>query len=350
VSDLKTIYQALIEEGKIKPDKIQAEIVNDLSRVESGLLSWQHAFLARAFGKVFKGLYICGGVGMGKTLLMDLFYNNLNFTQKARYHFHAFMRFVDFELRRLQGAANPVTKLAKEFSKQVKVLCLDEFLVHDVADAMILAEFFPELFKQGIVLVVTSNTNPEDLYFDGVQRDRFLPVIALLQQHCQILRLNPGKDYRQGHDKNKTRYYYPLTQDNTQKFLTHFQESDKLASIADNSILIQKRHIKVKGLGEKSIWFAFKDLCHIPRSKFDYLELAEKFSTIFVSDVPCFVAADTSSVVLWIHLIDVLYDTKVQLVILAEDEATHLYSKGPFLASFARTLSRLQEMQSNIYD
>ncbi len=295
-----------------------------------------------------KGLYIVGPVGAGKTYLMDLFYDNLIITHKARFHFHHFMQQIDKKLRQLQGHPNPVAIVVKQLASQVKVLCLDEFLVNDVAYAMILAQLIKELFKRRIILVVTTNTEVDDLYKDGVGRERFLPAIAQIKKNCNIVTIYSDIDHRLGHGEEIKAYFYPLNNQVKQLFAQQFQ---KISQTTDENgeISILNRPIKFVSKNKKAIWFNFDAICNVPRCQLDYLEIANKFNTIFISDIPDLSKNSIVQTILFMHLIDVVYDRGVRLFMSAAVSLDKLYTEGELLVPFARTVSRLQEMQAMDY-
>lgn len=307
---------------------------------KSGWFSWKK--------KQIKGIYVYGTVGVGKTFLMDLFYDNLDLKDKKRFHFHQFMQQVDHELRVLQGSKNPLRMIAQTLAKTTKVICFDEFMVEDVAYAMILAELLQALFQAGVVLVATSNLEPDHLYSKGVHRSRFLPAIAAIKSHCAILKLNEHKDYRLGRAPKLYAYLYPLTESVELQLEQQFQQLTGHEK-AQGQISIQNRSIPFIACQPEVIWFDFKVLCHSPRSQLDYLELADRFSTIFVSAIPCLKDKDTLAALLLMHVVDVLYDRGVKLIISAQCPVEQLYQEGELKMEFQRTASRLMEMQSEDY-
>jgi cell division protein ZapE len=235
---------------------------------------------------VIKGLYVYGPVGVGKTYLVDLLYQYVEEKKKARFHFHHFMQQIDAQLRRLQGQKDPLRHIAKNIAQSVRLLCFDEFLVHDVAYAMILAELLKALHEQGVILVISSNTKPDDLYLNGAHRSRFLPAIAIIKNHCDVFFLNEDRDYRMGRKPLLEAYLYPL---NALTAKSMEQQFTLLAQdIRTNGLInIQNRDIPYIQCDEKSVWFAFDVICNLPRSQLDYLEIADLFDNVFVSGIPC---------------------------------------------------------------
>lgn len=342
-------YNAAIVSAEITDDLLQREVIEHLQRVADELAqpsSWFRKLLRHPNPVI--GLYLYGPVGAGKTYLMDLFYQGITEKKKARFHFHHFMQQIDAQLRRLQGKKDPIKQIAMNFAKTTRLLCLDEFLVHDVADAMILAELLHALFAQQVVIVATGNTPPDDLYLHGVHRERFLPAIALLKQYCEIFKLSEVRDYRLGRMPQMQAYLYPLNEKTTQAFNNQF---DQLAGpIADHhELCIQQRMVEVVKWSGRTVWFEFDIICNLPRCQLDYLEIAERFDTIFVSNISVLGINDSVKTILLVHFIDVMYDRGVRLILSAAVPAQELYPAGPMLNTFKRTLSRLEEMQSMDY-
>ncbi len=343
-----TQYEAAIHRGEIDDDSLQRDILMHMQglaeRVKKSNSSWLYPLIKPQI----KGVYLYGPVGVGKTYLIDLFYDCLEEKKKARFHFHHFMQQVDAQLRRLQGQKNPLRKIAKELAKTTRVLCFDEFMVHDVAYAMILAELLQALIASGVILVISSNIPPDDLYRNGVHRKRFLPAITAIKEHCEVLHLNEQRDYRIGRAPLLDAYLFPL---NEQTGLTMERQFLLFASeFKENGVItIQNREISYLKLAEKSIWFAFDILCNLPRSQLDYLELADRFDTIFLSNIPELTAKHTLQAIMFIHFIDVMYDRGINIIISAEVAVEQLYVEGEMKETFKRTLSRLLEMQSVDY-
>ena len=340
-------YEDAIKNQLIIDDPLQREIIVHLQKIIDLIeLPW---LLRRLRGyKYIKGAYIYGHVGVGKTFLMDLLFKSLPETKKARYHFHHFMQYVDEQLRAIQGHKNPLPYIAKKIAKDAKVLCLDEFFVTNIADAMILGEFLTAIFKEGVTIIATSNVTMNNLYQNGLHRERFLPVIALLKQHCQACALISDRDYRVGKLHFPKAYFTPL---NSQTAIDFANEFSRLSgkNLHSPTINIQNRLITVKKRGELAIWFEFNTICAIPRSTLDYLELSELYKVIFVSNIPILTPDDSTAVTLFMHFVDVMYDRKIKIILSAAVPIEGLYTKGPLLQVFQRTLSRLDEMQSFVY-
>ena len=346
--NLLTQYDAAIHRNEIDNNPKQREILIPMQRIADELAQRERCWFQWGRKKTIKGLYLYGPVGVGKTYLIDLFYQYVEEEKKARFHFHHFMQQIDLKLRRLQGQKDPLRYIAKEIARSTRLLCFDEFLVLDVAYAMILAELFQALHSHGIILVISSNTRPDDLYLNGVQRARFLPAIALIKKDCEVLNLNEKKDYRLGHQPLFDTYLYPLNNQNKEAMERQFVSLEKNSEL-NGFITVQNREIPFIKCGSRSIWFAFEVLCNPPRSQLDYLEIADLFDTIFISGIPCLTENHTLQTIMFIHFIDVMYDRGIKVIISAEVPAEALYVKGEMKQSFKRTLSRLMEMQSVDY-
>ena len=346
---LADAYIAALERGEIQEDKEQQRLLRPLQLIADALCAeqaWYKHFLPR---KNIQGLYITGQVGIGKTYMMDLFYQYLPEKNKLRAHFLHFMQQIDQKLRFLQGQKNPILSIAKELSEQYRIICIDEFMVDDMAYAMILGGLLRALFDLRVVIVATSNTPIQNLYRNGMNRERFLPAIDLLQKYCNEIDLHTSIDYRLGKPVHLHAYLYPLNADNEQLLAQQFWSLAVTAS-TDKTISIQSRSIEVILQSETVIWFEFDTICAMPRCQLDYLELAEKYHTIFISNIPQLNTIMTNTaVVLFIQLVDILYDKGIRLIISAAVPAQDLYVSGPFSNEFARTLSRLEEMQSEAY-
>ncbi|WP_406829168.1 cell division protein ZapE [Microbulbifer sp. ARAS458-1] len=297
------------------------------------------------------GLYFWGGVGRGKTYLMDAFYEALPFERKQRTHFHRFMREVHRQLKSLAGEKNPLEKVADRIAERARVLCFDEFFVSDITDAMILANLLEALFQRGVTLVATSNIIPEGLYKDGLQRARFLPAIDLLLEHTKVVNVDNGVDYRLRALEMAELYHHPLDADADASLARSFNSlMVEGAEIREQVALdIEGRPIVASRVSDDVAWFEFSELCDGPRSQNDYIELAREFHTVLLANVPCFDERTESQARRFINLIDEFYDRCVNLVISAEEPAESLYGGRHLRFEFQRTVSRLQEMQSREY-
>jgi cell division protein ZapE len=295
-----------------------------------------------------RGVYLWGGVGRGKSFLMDSFYSVVPVRRKVRLHFHEFMREVHRELEELKGTADPLDELARRIAKRYRLVCFDEFHVSDVADAMMLHRLLGRLFQAGVQFVMTSNYRPDTLYPDGLHRDRLLPAIALIEEKLDILNVDAGTDYRQRTLEHVSAYHTPLGAA-TDRALRH-AFSDLAAGPDESPILhIEKREIKALRRADGVVWFDFATLCGGPRSQNDYLELASRFHTVILSEVPRMSPRMASEARRFTWLIDVFYDHKVKLLMSAAVPAEELYVEGPMANEFSRAVSRITEMQSKAY-
>ena len=295
-----------------------------------------------------RGVYMFGGVGRGKSFLMDCFYNAVPLKRKTRLHFHEFMREVHRELADLQGTVNPLDELAKRMSKRFRLICFDEFHVADITDAMILHRLLAALFDNGVGFVTTSNFKPDGLYPGGLHRDRILPAIALLNARLQVINVDNGTDYRRRTLEALTLYHVPngpVADTAMEKAFNALEETHD----EDPVLHIEARQIRAKRKAGGMVWFDFKTLCGGPRSQNDYLEIASMFHTVFLSDVPHMPLRMASEARRFTWLIDVLYDRRVKLVMSAAVAPAELYTEGPMAHEFPRTVSRLSEMQTQEY-
>lgn len=356
-------YERDLQRADFRRDASQQQAVAYLQQLYQELMAGWQVPKASALGVLLqkvlgpkakaplKGLYFWGGVGRGKTYLMDCFYESLPFPQKMRMHFHRFMRRVHSELKKLDGEKNPLQKVADIIAAETKVICFDEFFVSDITDAMILGTLMSELFARGVVLVATSNIVPDGLYKDGLQRARFLPAIALLKQHTHVVNVDGGVDYRLRALEQAELYHSPLDAAADQSLQKSFRSL--LASPADEQanevLLVEGREIQTRYSAEGVVWFDFVDICDGPRSQNDYIELSKEYHSVFVSNVPGLGRANDDQARRFINLVDEFYDRHVKLVISAERPLAELYSDGKLNFEFQRTVSRLLEMQSHDY-
>jgi cell division protein ZapE len=293
-----------------------------------------------------RGVYMFGGVGRGKSFLMDCFYNAVPVKDKTRLHFHEFMREVHREMTLMQGTVNPLQELGKRMAKRYQLICFDEFHVADITDAMILHRLLVSLFENGVSFVTTSNFKPDNLYPDGLHRDRLLPAIALLNQRMEVLNVDNGTDYRRRTLEMVKLYHCPLGEEADTAMTDAF---NKLVSSQDEDpvLHIEAREIMSRRRAGGVVWFDFRTLCGGPRSQNDYLEIATQFHTVLLSNVPMMPLSMASEARRFTWLIDVLYDRRVKLILSAEVQPEALYTKGPLAHEFPRTISRLHEMQSS---
>jgi cell division protein ZapE len=343
-------YQAALKERGFSSDPAQMRAVAELERCAQDWARYKQKrsnALKKLINKpeVPKGVYMFGGVGRGKSFLMDLFFNAVPIQRKTRLHFHEFMREVHRELRELQGIQNPLDVLGQRMSQRYKLICFDEFHVADVTDAMILHRLLDALFANGVGFVTTSNFHPDGLYPNGLHRDRILPAIELLKQNLAVINVDNGTDYRGRALTHMDLYHMPLGQQADGAMKAAF---DQLAEAHDEDPLlhIESREIKAVRRAGGVVWFDFRTLCGTPRSQNDYLELATRFHTLMLSNVPKMGVQQASEARRFTWLVDVLYDRRVKLVMSAEVGPDELYTQGPMSHEFPRTVSRLGEMQS----
>ena len=295
-----------------------------------------------------RGVYMYGGVGRGKSFLMDCFFNAVPLKRKVRLHFHEFMREVHREMHLMQGTQNPLDALGAKIAKKYKLICFDEFHVSDITDAMILYKLLESLFANGVGFVTTSNFEPDGLYPGGLHRDRILPAIALLKDRMEVVNVDNGTDYRRRTLEDAKLYHCPLGPEADAAMQQTF---DRLAEAHDEEpvMQIETRKIAAKRRAGGMIWFDFRELCGGPRSQNDYLEIATQFHTILLSDVPELHVNMASAARRFTLLVDVLYDRHVKLIMSAAVPPEQIYTEGPLAHEFPRTVSRLNEMQSKEY-
>jgi cell division protein ZapE len=338
-------YQLALSSGQYLPDETQANIVKHLQVLHHEL---EKNISRPWFGKKpkLKGLYLWGSVGIGKTWLMDLFFESLTSRKKWRVHFHDFMREVHEQLQQHQGKQDPLEKIAKAYARKTSILCFDEFFVSDIADAMILSKLFETLFKEHIVIIATSNVSPDDLYKNGLQRGRFLPAINSIKKHMDVLHLATTKDYRLRELEEAGVFFYPPDPVKLKQLflqLAHNKIHDQ------KDIYLYDRPIQTIAYADNIIWLDFKKLCHTPRSQMDYLSIAKRWSIVIIDHLSMITEKETNTARYFINLIDILYDMKTTLILSSSVTLDELYPKGELVFEFQRTKSRLTEMQSILY-
>ncbi|MFZ6862594.1 cell division protein ZapE [Undibacterium sp. Ji67W] len=351
--DVQEFYQDALTQRGFTADEAQKRAVD---RLQAAYEEWVFYKGKRANKltrmitrpEVPRGVYMWGGVGRGKSFLMDSFYSVVPVVRKTRLHFHEFMRSVHRQLDELKGVANPLDEVARQIAKRYRLICFDEFHVSDVADAMLLYNLLKALFDNGVSFVMTSNYQPETLYPEGLHRDRMLPTIALLNERLDILNVDSGNDYRKRALEQVQAYLTPLNAATDQAL------RDSFARIADTKdedplVDIEGRNLKSLRRAGGVIWFDFHTLCGGPRSQNDYLEIASRFHTVILSSIPAMSAAMSSEARRFTWLIDVFYDNKVKLIMSAEVAPELLYTQGTLSNEFHRTVSRIIEMQSKEY-
>lgn len=351
--NVREYYEQELKQRHYQSDAAQLAAVQALQDCFDGWVEYKQArsnVFKRAFTRprVPRGVYLWGGVGRGKSFLMDSFYSVVPIVRKTRLHFHEFMREVHRQLEELKGQADPLDALAVRVARKYRLICFDEFHVSDVADAMMLYRLLDALFRNGVQFIMTSNYAPDDLYPDGLHRDRLLPAIALLKEHLTVLNVDAGIDYRHRTLAQVDAYQTPLGPQADRALRHAFRD---LADVADESPLlnIEKRELRALRRAGGVVWFDFATLCGGPRSQNDYLEIASRFHTVIVSDVPQLVPRMASEARRFTWLIDVLYDHRVKLLMSAAVPPEQLYVEGPMANEFARTVSRITEMQSREY-
>lgn len=366
-------YQNAIDELGFHPDKKQAEAVHLTQELYLKLIHQSHSTPADNFfqriirsllqalsfkkpAPSIKGLYFWGGVGQGKTWLIDSFFNTLPFTEKRRIHFHHLMQEVHEQLRVLPKTPDPLNTIAKQLAQQYRLICIDEFHVQDITDAMLLAGLLKALSYYGVVLVTTSNAAPDELYKNGLQRDRFLPAIELLKKNSQVFELNSDTDYRSLLFEKEGYYHTPLNAHNADMLLQHYISISNHVPIKQYSVEINNRPIQAIALNhpqdkhpESVIWFEFNDICKTARSNSDYLLIARRYTHILIANIYQMDEQTDDVAKRFMHLIDALYDNHCYLVISASTEPDELYHGRKLEIAFQRTASRLKEMRSKLY-
>ncbi len=389
--NLRDLYAQQLSERGFRPDPVQAAVVDRLDDLRQRLIAAREAdssLVRRWFGALggksapepVRGIYLWGGVGRGKTWMMDLFYQSLPFPERRRKHFHRFMHDVHAEIKTLQQREAPLDIVAERIALEARVLCFDELFVADIADAMILGGLFAALFKRGVTLVATSNVQPRNLYKDGLQRQRFLPTIDLLEQRLDVIAVDGATDYRLRRLTQAGTYLPSSAPDTERRLKELFEEladhdgsdpaNNTHANVATtsrvvnqsgrpwpntspldpaNSIEIEGRRIPVIRERGGVVWFDFMALCSGPRSQEDYIEIARDYQSVIVSDVPVFDSLHEDEARRFIALVDELYDRNVNLIVSAAAPPIELYRGDRVAFQFERTASRLIEMQSEEY-
>jgi len=347
-------YHTAINEGQLKADDAQARAVLQLNTLYHTLVAAQSSKQNR-FASLFRrktghrGLYFWGGTGRGKTHLMDIFYACLDFPEKHRLHFHRFMRDIHAQMRELPHVSDPLKVIARQWAQKYRLLCLDEFHVNDITDAMILARLLDALFLNGVTLVTTSNIAIDKLYKDGLQRDSFLPAIDLLHQHTDEVRLGDGTDYRFGYLEQAKTYYVTHNGNGCPELEAHFSRLADVEPKHGRYIVINERNINYIAWANDIIWFDFSELCRTARSAIDYLEIAQCFEAVFISNIQHMNDEQNDTARRFVHLIDALYDHRVKVFASANAEPEALYTGKNMAFAFERAVSRLSEMETRHY-
>lgn len=348
---VRQAYEAELAARGYRSDPAQLRAVDALERCADEWAAYKEQ-RSNAFKKLInhpdipRGVYMYGGVGRGKSFLMDCFYNAVPLNRKTRLHFHEFMREVHRELTELQGTVNPLDELGRRIARRYRLICFDEFHVSDITDALILHRLLAALFENGVGFVTTSNFRPDDLYPGGLHRDRMLPAIRLLNENLEVISVDNGVDYRRQTLEQLTMYHTPLGPSADKAMRAAF---NRLAEVRDEdpALHIEAREIRALRRAGGVVWFDFKTLCGGPRSQNDYLEIASQFHTVLLSDVPHMPMRMASEARRFTWLVDVLYDRRVKLIMSAQVPPEALYTEGPLAHEFPRTVSRLTEMQSS---
>ena len=344
-------YQQEINSGRIQPDNHQYPVIEKLETIYNALTNRENKknWFSR-FGKKkpIKGLYLWGSVGIGKTFLMDCFYHCLS-VPKMRLHFHQFMLRIHTELNLIQGKKNPLAIIAKKIATHTDVICFDEFFVSNIADAMILGELFFHLFENGVTLVTSSNVPPDLLYKDGIQREQFLPAIALIKKNTEVIHLHSKMDYRRQHLHNTGVYYFPLNEESQKNMENAFLHFSNGAPVEYDPIMVCQREITIVKQASAVIWFDFDKICGRPRSQNDYLAITQQYHTVMISGLRQINPSENDLILSFIYLVDILYDAHCRLVIASAVPLNAIYPVEKTTQPFQRTLSRLIEMQSEDY-
>jgi cell division protein ZapE len=354
--NIRAAYEeSLHREGHVR-DPAQIEVVDRLEDLQRRLLrrsNNQPGLLQRMLGRTetaqVKGLYLWGGVGRGKTFLMDLFFETLDVERKKRIHFHRMMHEVHDRLAALADVEDPLDTVAADIASETQVLCFDEFFVSDIGDAMLLGRLMQGLFERGVTLVTTSNAQPEDLYKDGLQRQRFLPAIDLINRHTDVCNMDGDTDYRLRLLQKAGTYLTADDADAHERLNFYFRESASSQIQEDQELDINGRMICAKKCAKGIAWFDFLALCDGPRSQADYIEIARWYPSVILSGVPVLDPMREDQARRFIALVDEFYDRRVKLIIHAATGAAGLYTGKRLQFEFDRTVSRLVEMQSMEY-
>ncbi|EXS25086.1 MULTISPECIES: cell division protein ZapE [Acinetobacter] len=346
-------YAEALASGQFMADEAQAQAVQELDRVWKELLN-RYKASKKAFRRFRrqtspKGVYMWGGVGRGKTWLMDQFYESVPFRRKTRMHFHHFMQHVHKELNKLSGQRNPLEIVADQIYKDAVVICFDEFFVSNVTDAMILSDLFQKLFVRGVTLIATSNIAPDGLYKNGIHRDRFLPTIEMVKKNCAVLNVDAGVDYRLRVLKQAQLFKSPLSNEAQNWMSERFNALTHTQAHSKEPIVINNRVVETLGHTEDVLWCEFSELCFKPRSPADFIEIANIYNTVLVSNVPHLTDFLSEGTRRFIYLVDEFYDRGVKLLLTSQDSIIDIYQGEKLAFEIERTRSRLLEMQSDEY-
>ena len=362
--NLLNAYLKSIENGELRLDPDQKQVIEELDLIYSAIIEQNNKqpIKKKLFSSFFfnrskttsvkpiTGLYLHGGVGRGKTHLVDFFFERLPIEKKMRLHFHRFMQIVHEELAKLDGVSDPLKQVAQIFTNKAQILCFDEFHVIDITDAMLLGRLLEHLFSNGLVLVTTSNFHPDDLYKNGLQRDRFIPAIKLLKEHTKVVEMGGNYDYRSEAFKELGIYYFVNDDKADERLDKHFKQLSGIDLYEGKKELkINNRKIPVKKFSSDVAWFEFDDLCNTARSTDDFSEIAHYFKTVLISNIPQMDSSLDDAARRFINMIDTFYDMHVNIVVSAAAEPLKLYSGKKLDFEFDRAISRINEMQTSRY-
>lgn len=342
-------YRALVEAGKLKFDDRQVHVAQALQQCHDSLLEHSGGWFRRP--RPVKGVYIHGGVGRGKTLLMDLFVQSLQVADVGveRAHFHRFMDDIHARLNQLGNRSSPLSVIAAELRKRTRVLCFDEFHVEDIADAMLLGELSTQWFQRGLTLVATSNQSPDKLYADGLQRQRFVPAIENIKRNCRVIELDAAEDFRLRELERHPTWYTPTGEETDRLLAEEFDALSPDQPVIEGHLVVRGRKLPIRRRSGSLLWANFSQLCEGPRSASDYIELTYRFSTLLVSNIPTMDDDHNNAARRFVHLVDECYDRAVKLIATADAPIEQLYTGKRLAGPFRRTVSRLIEMQSVEY-
>ncbi|MEB6223867.1 cell division protein ZapE [Pantoea anthophila] len=359
-------YEQALSQGEFRPDDVQREAITRLDALQQALVARQQAAapassgllgrLSKLIGKEknaapqpVRGLYMWGGVGRGKTWVMDLFFQSIPGERKLRLHFHRFMLRVHEELTQLQGQSDPLLIIADKFKAETDILCFDEFFVSDITDAMLLGTLMEALFERGIALVATSNIPPDDLYRNGLQRARFLPAIEQIKRHCDVMNVDAGIDYRLRTLTSAHLWNYPLNETTHTEMARMFKALSGSQPEEAPVLEINHRKMPTLGVSDGVLAINFTTLCGEGRSQHDYIALSRRFHSVLLYDVPVMIYKTEDQARRFLALVDEFYERHVKLVVAAETSLTEIYQGTRLKFEYQRCLSRLQEMQSEEY-
>jgi cell division protein ZapE len=347
------IHKVYLTTPGIKKDKSQIDILNAFAMLQSKLISSKNnvTFIQKYLqsNPSIKGIYLWGDVGRGKTFLMDLFYNTLNLKKKRRVHFHRMMNEVKNELTKISKTKDPMKVLTKKISSNVDLLCFDEFFVEDIADAMLMYKFLEGLFDRGVTMVVTSNSHPDNLYKNGLQREQFIKAIDLISANTEIIKISKGTDFRLSNKPSNLLFSSVHNEESNQQLTSYFKSISPMKYQRNAQILINNRNIQSILSAETIIWFNSQSIFSTNRSVVDYIEIAKQYQTVIISEIPIFTEDMENEARRFIALVDEFYERNVKLIYTSEASYENLYQGRKLLFAYERTKSRLSEMVSQNY-